>query len=154
MLQDTALTWFTNNYHRWLEWDVFKRNLLRFFLPKRYFQNLEDEIRKKTQKRREKLNDFVLALKALTRHVGCNEQQKLEKIYNNALPEYLRYRGFWNQEELLGMVDDSESIPAGVAKISQSAKCSNTTMEESGMTQIVESYFVHNGNVKQALHTP
>lgn len=59
---------------------------------------------------------FVLPLHALIRHVGYLDQQKLERIYSNALPEYLWYirrKHFWNLAELLEMVDDLESIPVG-----------------------------------------
>lgn len=70
MLQDKALMWLMNNNRRWTEWEAFKKDFLRFLLPTRYFQTLEDEIQKRTQNSREAFKGFVLALQALMKYIG------------------------------------------------------------------------------------
>ncbi|KAI9581835.1 hypothetical protein GQX74_010152 [Glossina fuscipes] len=64
--------------------------------------------RNTTQKVEEKLKDSVLALQ-----VGYADQQNLERIYNNALREYLWRRDFRNLDELLDFADDLECIAVG-----------------------------------------
>uniref|UniRef100_A0A1B0AH84 Retrotransposon gag domain-containing protein n=1 Tax=Glossina pallidipes TaxID=7398 RepID=A0A1B0AH84_GLOPL len=58
MLQEGALTWSRDNNKLWTTWGIFKRDFLKCFLPSRYFQNLEDEIRNpESQKSRERFKD-------------------------------------------------------------------------------------------------
>ncbi|KAI9575153.1 hypothetical protein GQX74_015753 [Glossina fuscipes] len=84
-------------------------HFLRFFLPSRYSQNLEDEIRKTVQKVREPFTDFVLAARAPMRNAGYTEQQKWKGIHNNASPE----KDFRSVDELVEKARDLESIPVG-----------------------------------------
>lgn len=114
LLKDRALTWFRNNNHHWKSWESFKSDFIKFFLPSRYFEKLEDEIRRRYQRPRESFKDYVLALQNLMRHSELSEPQKLERIYRNAHPDYLWYihrRDFKNLSELLILADDLESIP-------------------------------------------
>uniref|UniRef100_A0A1B0B4L9 Retrotransposon gag domain-containing protein n=1 Tax=Glossina palpalis gambiensis TaxID=67801 RepID=A0A1B0B4L9_9MUSC len=98
-----------NKNRRWPKWETFKKDFLRFFLPSRYSQNLEDEIRKTVQKVREPFIDFVLAARAPMRNAGYTEQQKWKGIHNNASPE----KDFRSVDELVEKARDLESIPVG-----------------------------------------
>uniref|UniRef100_A0A1A9ZP27 Retrotrans_gag domain-containing protein n=1 Tax=Glossina pallidipes TaxID=7398 RepID=A0A1A9ZP27_GLOPL len=91
MLRDRALTWYRNNNQRWTVWEKFKTDFLRFCLSSRHFTRLEDDIRRRTQRAKEKLQDYAQAVQALMRHTAMTEEQKLERIYTNAQPDYLWY---------------------------------------------------------------
>lgn len=97
-----------------------REDFLRFFLPARYFEQLEDEIRKRKQKPRETFKAYTLSMQNLMRHTSYDNDQKLERIFRNALPEYLWYirrRDFHTLKDLLGMAEDLESLPPGTGPV-------------------------------------
>lgn len=114
-LTGKALIWYRNNNLHWPTWAAFRRDFLKLFLPLRYFEHLEDEIRKRRQRPRETFKTYALAMQNLMRHSECSTTQKLERIFRNALPEYqwyIRRRDFLSLEDLLEMAEDMEGIPA------------------------------------------
>lgn len=52
---------------------------------------LKDEICRRHQKPRERFKDYMLAMQDLLRHSGYTDEQKIERIFKNALPEFLTY---------------------------------------------------------------
>uniref|UniRef100_A0A1A9ZGC0 Retrotrans_gag domain-containing protein n=1 Tax=Glossina pallidipes TaxID=7398 RepID=A0A1A9ZGC0_GLOPL len=116
MLRDRALTWYRSNKQHWTSWEKFRADFTRLFLPPRHLDRLEDEIRRRTRRPREKFQDYVLALQELMRHTLMSEGQQLERIYTNAQPEYLWYirrRDFNRLAELMELASDLEAIPTG-----------------------------------------
>ncbi|XP_037807712.1 uncharacterized protein LOC119601077 [Lucilia sericata] len=112
--KDKALIWFRNNNKHWERWSMFKKDFYAFFLPTRYFEKLEDEIRKRTQRSRETFKEYVLALQDLMRHSNLVEDEKIERIFRNAHPDYqwyIRRKDFSTLNELMQLADDLESIP-------------------------------------------
>lgn len=116
VLRDNALIWYRTNNQHWQKWNLFRGDFLHFFLPSRYFEQLEDEIRRRKQKPRESFKAYTLCMQNLMRQTTYNEDQKLERIFRNALPEYLWYirrRDFLTLKDLLEMAEDLESLPPG-----------------------------------------
>lgn len=114
VLSGRALVWFRNNRRPWVDWQHFKQDFLRFFLPPRFLENLEDEIRRRRQKPREGFKDYMLAMQELLRHSDYSEAQGLDRIFRNALPEYqwyIRRKDFSSLAELLEMAEDLEGLP-------------------------------------------
>lgn len=114
VLVGKALVWYRNNNPQWDTWSSFRSDFLKFFLPPRYFERLEDDIRKRHQKSRETFKNYVLSLQNLMRHSSYTPTQKLERIFQNALPEYRWYikrKDFATLEDLLELAADLESIP-------------------------------------------
>lgn len=91
LLRDRALLWYRNNNRAWREWSTFRKDFLKFFLPSRYFEELDDQIRQRCQRSGEEFKQYVLELQNLMRHVEYSEEQKLERIFRNSLPEYQMY---------------------------------------------------------------
>lgn len=114
-LTERALIWLRNNNGHWLQWKAFKKDFLSFFLPPRYFEKLlEDEIRNKSQKPKETFKNYVLSIQNLMRHASLSEEQKLRRIFQNALPDYqwyIRRKDFSTLAELISIAEDLESIP-------------------------------------------
>lgn len=113
-LEDKALIWFINNNKNWNQWESFKTDFSKFFLPARYFEHLEDEIKRRCQRHSEPFKDYVLAIQNLMQHSQMTEEEKLERIYKNSHPTYLWYihrRDFNNLSDLLALTDDLESTP-------------------------------------------
>lgn len=112
-LKDRALIWYRNNNQHWDEWIGFREALLKFFLPSRYFEKLDDEIRRRSQRGRESFKDYSLAMQNLMRQGGYSEEQKLERIFRNADPKYhlyIRRRDFSSLPELLDLAEEYEGI--------------------------------------------
>lgn len=122
VLCNTALQWYRNNNEHWDNWADFKQDFLRFFLPARYFERLEDDIRQRRQHAREKYKDYVLAIQTLMRHAGYSSEQRLERIFRNSHPDYLLYirrRDFSSLTELLTLAEDYEGIHEGHRRTSE-----------------------------------
>ncbi|KAI8117109.1 Retrovirus-related Pol polyprotein from transposon 17.6 [Lucilia cuprina] len=112
--KDKALIWFRNNNKHWEKWSMFKKDFYALFLPTRYFEKLENEIRKRTQCSRETFKEHVLPLQDLMRHSNLAEDEKNERILRNAHPDYQWYiqrKDFSTLNELIHLADDLESIP-------------------------------------------
>ncbi|KAL7725377.1 hypothetical protein ACLKA6_008586 [Drosophila palustris] len=69
-------------------WEEFKKEFLDFFLPPRYFQRLEDEIRARTQRVGEPFTTYLLSLRVMMRRAAYSMDQELDRLYDNLLPEY------------------------------------------------------------------
>lgn len=91
MLTGNASDWFRVSRLQGATWDSFKRELLEFFLPPRYFQRLEDQIRARQQKPRETFKAYVVELRLLMRRAGYTGEEELDRAYENLLPEYQLY---------------------------------------------------------------
>uniref|UniRef100_A0A1A9V8F7 Retrotrans_gag domain-containing protein n=1 Tax=Glossina austeni TaxID=7395 RepID=A0A1A9V8F7_GLOAU len=57
MLRDRALTWYRSNNQHWISWEKFRADFTRFFLPPRHLDRFEDDIRRRTQRPREKFHE-------------------------------------------------------------------------------------------------
>ncbi|XP_036347355.1 uncharacterized protein LOC118756716, partial [Rhagoletis pomonella] len=113
LLSGTALQWYRNNNEHWSTWHSFKRDFLNFFLPAQYFERLEDDIRQRRQRPREKFKDYVIAIQNLMRRAAYSNEQRLERIFRNSHADYLLYikrRDFNTLPELLALAEEYEGI--------------------------------------------
>ncbi|KAM8718236.1 hypothetical protein ACLKA7_000938 [Drosophila subpalustris] len=88
LLTGPAADWFRVSGLHGATWEEFKREFLDFFLPPRYFQRLEDEIRARTQRVGEPFTTYLLSLRVMMRRAAYSMEQELDRLYDNLLPEY------------------------------------------------------------------
>lgn len=88
LLEGTAEDWFRTSGLQGGTWKTFRAEFLDFFLPPRYFQRLEDEIRVRYQQPNEAFKTYLLEIRLMMRRAGYTEAQELERAYENMLPEY------------------------------------------------------------------
>lgn len=115
LLKDRALMWYRNNNQHWTSWEQFKRDFLRFFLPSRYFEQLDDDIRQRHQRQGESFKDFVISLQNMMRHAQYSDEQKLERIFRNSRTElqlYVKRQDFCNLSGLVALAEEFEAIVA------------------------------------------
>ncbi|KAH8283372.1 hypothetical protein KR054_003366, partial [Drosophila jambulina] len=91
LLTSRADKWFQTSRLQGADWTTFRREFLEFFLPPRYLQRLDDQIRSREQLDGETFKDFMLDLRVLMRHAGYDETQELNRLYENVAPEYQMY---------------------------------------------------------------
>ncbi|XP_070143290.1 uncharacterized protein [Drosophila kikkawai] len=91
LLTDTAEHWFRTSQLLGETWTNFKKAFLDLFLPPRYFQRLEDEIRARDQRRGETFKQYLVNIRLLMHRAGYNADQELDRIYENLQPEYQMY---------------------------------------------------------------
>lgn len=92
MLRGNALLWYRNARDGWCSFDDFLKDFHLQFLPPRYQYHLEEEVRRRVQGRSEKFKDYAVALQTLLRRAAFRSpEEKLERIYNNMLPNYKLY---------------------------------------------------------------
>ncbi|KAL7723298.1 hypothetical protein ACLKA6_017024 [Drosophila palustris] len=91
MLTGTASDWFRVSRLQGSTWTSFKKEFLDFFLAPRYFRLLEDQIRARQQKRGEAFKVYFVELRLLMKRASHSEEQELDRVYENLLPEYQLY---------------------------------------------------------------
>lgn len=129
LLSDKAQNWWKNSQKSWKDWNDFKTDFLNYFLTPLYFEKLEEDIRKYTQRPKEPFRSYALSLKNLMRHTKLNEVEKLERIFRNAQPDYQTYiinKDFSSFDELLSFTDDIESKRNLSKKLYTQANTSNS----------------------------
>jgi len=88
LLTDTAEHWFRTSQLLGESWKYFKKALLDFFLPPRYFQRLENEIRTRHQRQGETFQQYLVNIRLMMHRAGNNPEQEVERSYANLQPDY------------------------------------------------------------------
>lgn len=113
LLVDRGLLWYRNNNRRWTEWSLYKRDFLRYFLPSRFYEDLEDRIRQRHQQPKEKFKDYALEMQELMRHTDMSQERCLERTFRNMAYDYqmyIRRHDFRSLEELTDLAGEYELI--------------------------------------------
>ncbi|KAI8129545.1 hypothetical protein CVS40_0907 [Lucilia cuprina] len=115
LLKGDALSWYRNNKTSWKSYSDFVCDFKLFFLPTRFFENLEDDIRSKKQGAGESFVEYVTAIQTLMRLSNLSGQEQLERIYLNCRADYKMYikrKDFSRLRELIVLAQEFESIRA------------------------------------------
>ncbi|KAL7726088.1 hypothetical protein ACLKA6_010135 [Drosophila palustris] len=91
LLTGNASDWFRVSRLQGASWATFKQDFLDFFLPPRYFQRLEDQIRARQQRPGEAFKTYIVELRLLMKRASYSGVQELDRAYENLLPEYQLY---------------------------------------------------------------
>lgn len=93
LLGGLPLQWYRLNRPLWSSWDSFVRNFREMYISADYQDQLEEEIRKRTQGINERLGDFVVALCTLLSKLDPppDERTQLKWIFRNIHPDYMTY---------------------------------------------------------------
>ncbi|KAM8702048.1 hypothetical protein ACLKA7_001963 [Drosophila subpalustris] len=91
LLSGNASDWFRVSRLQGASWATFKQEFLDFFLPPRYFQRLEDQIRARQQRLGESFKTYIVELRLLMKRASYSGIQELDRAYENLLPEYQLY---------------------------------------------------------------
>lgn len=114
LLTRDALIWYRNNRQNWKTWVEFIEDFRAFYLPTRFQEKLSDDIRARMQRTNENVRNYVTAIQAMQRwQEGVTSQQKLDRIYQNLLPEYrlfIRQKDYANLNELIKICEEYERI--------------------------------------------
>ncbi|KAL9875278.1 uncharacterized protein ACN427_013472 [Glossina fuscipes fuscipes] len=100
LLNGKAAIWYRNNRRAWAGWQEFRQEFLKFFLPTRYLERLDDQVRQTFQLAGEKFRDYALRLQDLMRHLDYTTQQKLDRIARNSQREYQLFFGDTSSKDL------------------------------------------------------
>lgn len=113
LLKGDALSWYRNTKDQWKCYNDFTEDFKLFFLPPRFFENLEDDIRNRKQRADESFVDYVTAIQTLMRLSKLSCEDQLERIFCNCRSEYKLYvkrRDFSKLGELILLAKELESI--------------------------------------------
>jgi len=111
LLTGTAEHWFRTSQLLGESWKNFKKAFPDFFLPPRYFQRLEDEIRTRHQRQGETFKQYLVNIRLMMHRAGYNPEQELEMIYENLQPNYqlfTRRHEFTTLEQLTALAVNYE----------------------------------------------
>lgn len=112
LLTGRAESWFRTSGLQGRGWEETRREFLDFFLPPRYYQRLEDEIRAHFQKANEPFKEYLVDIRLQMRRAGFTGEQELDRVYENMLPEYqmfTRRQDFTTLAELTHLVVSFEA---------------------------------------------
>lgn len=140
LFKGDALSWYRNNRKNWKSYNDFEDDFKIFYLPVRFFETLDDEIRNRVQHCNESFVDYVTAIQSLMRWANLSGKDQLERIFRNCRAEYKVYikrREFTKLRELIILAQEFENIrveettqkkkarqaPPAVAAISQNMVC-------------------------------
>lgn len=118
LLKGKALLWYRNSKSLWTNWDGFLKCFELQYMPRRFREKLDIEIRARTQGQNEPFKDYLVAIQTLMRRHGqYQREQQFNQIYENMLPEYKLY-GLRNNiislPELIQAANDYEAIKQSV----------------------------------------
>lgn len=115
LFKGDALLWYRNNKQNWVTYDDFVDDFKLFFLPPRFFDTLEDDIRCRVQRHNENFVDYVTAIQSLMRWTSLSPTAQLDRIFRNCRAEYkfyIRRESFTKLRELIIAAQEYESIRA------------------------------------------
>jgi len=121
---DRAARWFQTCGLRNHPWEDFRNGFLEFYLPPRYFERLEDQIRSRRQREGEEFKDYLIDLRALMHHAGYDVARELHRAYENAAPEYrfyIRRHDFTTLSQLTQMAAEYENVKGQSMEYSRTA---------------------------------
>lgn len=104
-----------------------------FFLPNRFFENLDDAIRNRVQKSEESFVDYVTEIQTLMRWTSLTASEQLERIYKNCRAEYKIYikRGeFSRLRELIIQAQEYENLRSEESSQKKSTRRVQTAVAE------------------------
>lgn len=112
LFKGDALLWYRNIKQNWVNYDDFVDDFKLFFLPSRFFENLEDDIRNRVQRPNENFVDYVTAIQSLMRGTSLSTNEQLDRIFRNYKAEYKFYikrSTFTKLRELIIAAQESEN---------------------------------------------
>lgn len=110
-----ALLWYRNNKQNWVTYEDFVDDFKLFFLPPRFFDNLEDDIRNRVQRPKENFVEYVTAIQSLMRWTKLSKNDQLDRIFKNCRAEYklfIKRGSFSILRELITAAQEFEIIRA------------------------------------------
>ncbi|KAH8272014.1 hypothetical protein KR018_000834, partial [Drosophila ironensis] len=113
LLSGLALEWFiANNEHR-TAWQDFTASFQVYFLPRDYFEKLEEEVRGRRQRPGEPFKRFMVKMQTLMRPLRYNLEDQLKMIQDRSLPDLRAYARPYNCRsiiELMRLAEEFEEL--------------------------------------------
>ncbi|XP_044315245.1 activity-regulated cytoskeleton-associated protein-like [Drosophila rhopaloa] len=115
VLEGIASDWWNNTTSRIVTWTQFRTELLEYFLPPRYEEQLENQIAQMKQRETEPVREYAIGLRKLMQFTKLSEEAKLDRVYRNSRSKiklYARRAGFNSLTEFLKLTEEVEGIEA------------------------------------------
>lgn len=113
-LRGRASLWYRNNSQSWTAWEDFINSFKLYYYPRNYEKNLSERIINRKQGYKEKFINYLTDIQTLMRRYGkLNQEEQLERIYDNIKPSYQFYikrKDFNSVGELIKLAGDYEKI--------------------------------------------
>jgi len=80
ILKGREARWFRTSRFQTATWAEFRADFLSIFLPPRYFERLEDEIRARLQRVDETFKDYLFELRTKMQQAGYQREEELYRV--------------------------------------------------------------------------
>nr|XP_041633407.1 activity-regulated cytoskeleton associated protein 1-like [Drosophila kikkawai] len=115
ILEGAAIDWWNTTPTKINTWRQLTTELLEYFLPPRYEEQLRTQIAQLKQRDSEPVREYAMGLRKLMRFTKLSEEEKLDRIFNNCRSKiklYTRRAGFRSLTEFLKLAEEVEEIEA------------------------------------------
>nr|XP_041632398.1 activity-regulated cytoskeleton associated protein 1-like [Drosophila kikkawai] len=115
ILEGAAIDWWNTTPTKIITWKQLTTELLEYFLPPRYEEQLRTQITQLKQRDSEPVREYAMGLRKLMRFTKLSEEEKLDRIFNNCRSKiklYTRRSGFRSMTEFLKLAEEVEEIEA------------------------------------------
>ncbi|XP_043862621.1 uncharacterized protein LOC122756597 [Drosophila santomea] len=115
LLEGAASDWWNTTPTRIKSWAGLTTELLKYYLPPRYEEQVEMQITQLRQRESEPVREYAMSLRKLKQFTKLSEEQKLDRIYQNCRSKiklYTRRTGFETLTQFLKLAEEVEEIEA------------------------------------------
>ncbi|XP_043660749.1 uncharacterized protein LOC122625004 [Drosophila teissieri] len=115
ILEEAASDWWNTTPTRINSWAELTTELLEYFLPPRYEEQVEMQITQLRQRESEPVREYAMSLRKLMRFTKLSEDQKLDRIYRSCRSKIklcTRRAGFETLTQFLKLAEEVEEIEA------------------------------------------
>ncbi|XP_043659937.1 activity-regulated cytoskeleton-associated protein-like [Drosophila teissieri] len=122
ILEGIAIDWWNTTPTKIDSWVQLRTELLEYFLPPRYEEQLQTQIAQLRQRENEPAREYAMSLRKLMRFAKFSEAEKLDWVYKNCrskLKLYTRRNGFTTLTEFLKLAEEVEEIEQTEAQTGQ-----------------------------------
>ncbi|KAH8307511.1 hypothetical protein KR059_002235, partial [Drosophila kikkawai] len=115
ILEEAASDWWNCTPNKLDRWEKVTGELVEYFLPRRYQEQLKEQIQQRRQGETEPTRGFAMELMQMMRFADYTAEEKLNCIYRNCRSQtklYTRRAGFKTLPEFLKLAEVVEMIEA------------------------------------------
>lgn len=125
ILEGVAIDWWNTTPTKIETWEQLTTELVEYFLPPRYEEQMETQIAQLRQREDEPVREYAMGLRKLMRFTKLSEEEKLDRIYRNCRSKiklYTRRAGFESLTQFLKLAEEVEEIESSERRIAQPAQ--------------------------------
>lgn len=121
LLKGLAESWYDCHKEEWVDWASCEKSFKLFFLPAKFREEMDEEVKACIQKEEQPIKDFILKLRTMMRFVpSLTPSEQLDRVYKNLTVGYqlnIKRSEFRTLEELILLGEEYEEKVQKASKL-------------------------------------